>query len=467
MTKKRKVLLGITGLLIIICLAMATLALWTKNFTQTSTNKMAINCVKIEFMDFSNTVINAQYSYPISDEEGLNTDPYVVEIVNKCPYAVSYDVILNELKENTLSPSYAKIAVNDSYGLLVNFPETDTISSLEDEMDRSWIVSGGIIGANSTRTLETRAWITESATTSQALNKHLAFEMAIDVTIGVNGNYLASKILASNTLFESSPDFTAAPTDETSGLYQMEDDKGMSYYFRGIIDSNYVSFAGKLWRIVRINGDGSTRLIAEDSVSDSPFNTTNNNHKYVGYTYDNSHNCTNANPCNGSEGTASTIKTYLDNWYNTNLKSYEDKIVTGDYCNDTSYRLSGSTRYYGAYDRRISSATHPVLTCPDTSVNYGGKYKLKLGLLTADEMVLAGYTRSSSTTNSYLEKSSWWWSFSPSYSDTNYAFVFSASSTFHYSGTSSSGGVRPVINLKADTKVTAGDGSASNPYIIK
>ena len=44
-------------------------------------------------------------------------------------------------------------------------------------------------------------------------------------------------------------------------LASTEDDYGTSYYFRGAVKNNYVEFANKCWRIVRVGGDGSVKLI--------------------------------------------------------------------------------------------------------------------------------------------------------------------------------------------------------------
>ena len=44
-------------------------------------------------------------------------------------------------------------------------------------------------------------------------------------------------------------------------LASVEDDYGISYYFRGAVKNNYVQFANKCWRIVRIVGDGSVKLV--------------------------------------------------------------------------------------------------------------------------------------------------------------------------------------------------------------
>ena len=96
---------------------------------------------------------------------------------------------------------------------------------------------------------------------------------------------------------KGTPDFSKiAPNDsETDGLYMAEDDEGESYYYRGAVRNNYVSFAGFIWRIIRQNGDGSIRMIySGKSVSDtgdattignSPFNNKYWDPTYVGYKY--------------------------------------------------------------------------------------------------------------------------------------------------------------------------------------
>ncbi len=105
---------------------------------------------------------------------------------------------------------------------------------------------------------------------------------------------LSSKIIALSgvkTSFDS-----PATTDE--GIFEMEDDYGTSYYFRGAVENNYVKFAGYYWRIIRVNGDGSLRIIydgtsahANGESSDDrfthinqPFNVLANDAKYVGWT---------------------------------------------------------------------------------------------------------------------------------------------------------------------------------------
>ena len=77
------------------------------------------------------------------------------------------------------------------------------------------------------------------------------------------------------------------------GLYQGTDDYGTTYYYRGNVKNNNVYFAGFYWQIVRINGDGSIRLMyngteknatsTKQSINNRPyqFNSKYNNPAYV------------------------------------------------------------------------------------------------------------------------------------------------------------------------------------------
>ena len=60
------------------------------------------------------------------------------------------------------------------------------------------------------------------------------------------------------------PNFRENATTDV-GMYAYPDRYGTSYYFRGIAEDNYVNFAGMIWRIVRINGDGTIRLVLDDA----------------------------------------------------------------------------------------------------------------------------------------------------------------------------------------------------------
>ena len=133
-------------------------------------------------------------------------------------------------------------------------------------------------------------------------------------------------------------DFSQTVTEITTGtIYKsldetQYDNDGEVYYFAGNPTDNWVQFGGYWWRIIRINGDGSIRMIYQGTsanatgegtqIGTSAFNTSNNDNAYVGYMYgtagSGSYEETHANTND------STIKQVLDNWYSntSGLTSY-------------------------------------------------------------------------------------------------------------------------------------------------
>ena len=306
-------------------------------------------------------------------------------------------------------------------------------------------------------------------------------------------------------------DTSEEESERLSGLYKAEDDEGESYYFRGAVENNYVQFGkGKtrnnqeehdlMWRIVRINGDGSVRLILDENVSISNFNinATEPFYKYVGYTYDNTSPCTRDNPCisnynrilkdftKSNNWTNSTVKYVLEEWYKNNLFNYDKNIILGYFCNDTSYGggMEETTNtsdflYYGA-NKRIRNNHSPDFHCPDPKNKtgnlrkYGGVYRLKIGLISADELYYGGYDYNSTTSNyasekNYLRRNFHYNSLSPSQGNYFNAHMFYANFTGAiYSpdvGMVASYENSPVINLKPDVKVT-GEGTKEKPYQV-
>ena len=311
---------------------------------------------------------------------------------------------------------------------------------------------------------------------------------------------LAEIVKNDNNIHDEIPYFAnVATTDE--GIYKAEDDWGDSYYFRGAVTNNYVKFAGYYWRIVRINGDGSIRIIydgtsahANGESSDdrqiqvSSYNSSYNDNAYVGYMYGstgaNSYAATHANNNN------STIKGVLDNWYTINIanKGFGDKISKeAGFCNDRG--LVGILGYgtnetsYASVNRFLDvtwtwpNVLNPTLKCNQinndlytVSESSKGNKALTypIGLITVDEMVFGGVNGRSTNTNYYLYTGQDYWTMTPR-NFSNWAIVFYVekngiigSNISVYSPY----GVRPVINLARDVVIKSGNGTIDTPYEI-
>ena len=374
---------------------------------------------------------------------------------------------------------------------------------------------------------------------------------------------LVEKILDDNDeQADTNIDFSQISSDTNGkGLYYTStntEGNKKTYYFRGNVTNNYVSFAGYVWRIVRINEDGSIRLVTQDSIGSSVFNEHSSDNAFVGYMYGISEATTVIGDVNedgkldtkdsvllsqylagwtsaqlsnrqlliadmnydGSVTTAdatilsqvtaewsyniddysstarynkthanvtdSTIKAYIDDWYEANLKTnYSSYLADAGFCNDRSlnvglgYGLTGTT--YRVYDRLKNNKT-PQFKCEQsndlftttTSTKGNKSLDYPIGMLTMDEVAYAGAIYVTSQDTMYLINGDYFWTMSP------YQF-FSAPSVGYTAMTWLIGGggfarqahvdlggvsVRPVINLKSCTLWKSGNGTSSLPYQI-
>ena len=278
------------------------------------------------------------------------------------------------------------------------------------------------------------------------------------------------------------------------GLYQMADDDGISYYYRGSVNNNYVKYAGAYWRIIRINGDGSVRLLYAGTtanasgsglnIKSAAFNSKRDNPAYVGYMYGSTLN-TSYEKTNANEND-SNIKKELDNWYKTYIlgTSNESVIADAGFCNDRSfssgdgYTSTESNTNYGPYSRYYQTK-QPTLKCAQTndlftlSTNTKGNKALTypIGLITVDELMLSGYADGYVNKSTYTYSTLTYWTLSPSYfnvidTSARELDLYSIGYPNGYNYVTYGFGVRAVINLSSDAQISGGIGTSSSPYEI-
>ncbi len=303
------------------------------------------------------------------------------------------------------------------------------------------------------------------------------------------------------------PDLTKSACDTSSceshekGIFSTTDADGTSYYYRGAVENNYLKFAGYYWRVVRINGNGSIRIIYDgtsahsngESSTDrqygtSQFNTAYNNNMYVGYMYT-------SGDAHGT-GTSSAIKTNVDKFYTDKLASYASKLDTNaGFCGDRSNLNlqsgvgTGTVITYNKGYLRVEEST-PTLTCENASDYYtvssasSGNKKLSypIGLITADEVMLAGhaggvfdgsYNHMKSNNGSYLVTGNSFWTMTPAGGYNPFGFTYWGARVFVVGGSGDfddyyvnyAFGLRPVVNLKSGVTIT-GSGTKTDPYVV-
>ena len=533
MNKKYRVLAAITLILIAVCVyAGITYAAWSMSFEQTNENHLISGCFSMAFSDEES--ISLKGEYPKSDASGLKNPAYKFRIKNTCTIYGRYAVVLDIKSDSTFEENKIKVALENDGSL------SPTILNTLDEMEisevgytKSYILTeDGLSDVDVEKEYDLKIWI-DSAAGNEVMGQRLSARLRI---VSIAGEPLPPKlkdlILAQGGGAEAieakgNPAFNVVPTAATSGIYATEDEYGTSYYYRGERNSlnNNLIFAGFQWKIVRVNGDSSVRIIyngteeqynstgtmnttgSNTQVGTSAFNTTRNDVKYVGYMYGGNAGVASASLTQAQTNeTNSTIKTYLDGWYVNNIETQGTTVINlltdNLFCNDrqlgrdypgapttgTGWNGTGfgtSWTYYAPYYRHWENRSNPTptlkcaqkndrFTVSDTTIG-NASLTYPVGLITADEIAYGGTTVSYYNTNQYLSTSQWFWSLSPSVFDHNsddYDSSPDVWSVRSFGDLNRSGfvdrtlGVRPLLNLRLDVVVTSGDGSAINPFRV-
>ena len=242
-------------------------------------------------------------------------------------------------------------------------------------------------------------------------------------------------------------------TEENSQLYKTIDDYGETWYFKGEQNHNYISFANHIWRVVRINGDNTIRLILNDVLENKTvFN--NNNGTEVGYMYGTK---TLENGMVQYNTNNSTVKEIVDKFYETNLKENFDEFLADtifcgeniDLTNVNDLNLKCDEGVIENKNRYTSKLDETNLI---NNININNDLTYPIALLSQKEMLLAEYKDQEENIVSYLndlELDDNWWTLAPTEAEYNKELY-----------------VRPVINLKSNVLIKSGNGTIDNPYEI-
>ena len=513
--KKHKRIMIYLMIISLICVVGVSYAFFTAGMSsETSTTVRAdAGTMKITYDGGAN--INLAGIYPKDDVWATKT---ITVTGNNTTDAEMYYKLTLVVDSNTFKTDdplqYELVSTNTSTNgeIIPNISKTDlTENSIE-------LGSGHFVKANNAKHTYLLKIYYPKKTTSQNANQGAAFSAHVEITSAKapTVSTLAQTILAKNEV--RTPITTpgvAVSTASEALLASAEDDYGTSYYFRGAVTNNYVEFANKCWRIVRVSGDGSVKLIlhndnptgaanpcdaANNSASaafarysgetyKSAFNEKTDDNAYLGFMYGaagaTDYASTHANT------NKSTILTNLETWYNNNISDYADKIADTVWCNDktivkdTTYNPSSyggnatglgfgiNKTWYGAAQRLLSTSGSAGGTGPSLKCNGDlSKINSKVGLITADELAFAGYAYGLENSTTYLQENAtdtYWCSLSPGIFNGSYAlvwYIIGSSGDFAHIYVFYTSGVRPSISLKSTTNVT-GNGTSEDPYVVE
>ena len=502
---KRLIILSITGVLILICGVIGVTYSWFSTIIEGTGKPIVVTSGILDIKYEETEVMNVTLGKPINDDNRATEaykNVFTVSHEDRSTLSACYSIDLSiDSIQDKFKSKWVKYELYD-------ITNDKTVSGIRDFEE---VVSTGILPIASNLTLavddsvqyEFRIWLSYSETEDQSellqnnSGTAISAHIKVSATSGsCKAQALYKQILADNPNVETRTDFSTIFTESNNGntIYKASGQDGKdTYYFAGQVTNNYVKFANKYWRIVRINEDNSVRLIyAGTSASDTAafintsqvYNSSYNNSAYIGYMYTASEQY--------GTGTNSSIKTAVDNWYASNLKSYSEFISkTAIYCNDrtvasgSTWIATGSTAFNYAARVRIQTNKIPTFTCSNANDKFtasittgNGKLIYPIGLITADEISYAGGIYGTNNSNYYIAQNAlsgaqYWWTMTPNYWNSDGrvgAFIVGGSTnngTLNFSYVSTGRGVRPVISLKSCVLASGGSGTASDPYTVE
>ena len=364
-------------------------------------------------------------------------------------------------------------------------------TTLDYSSNKTYYFAGESIGYN----IETGKLYSNIYDTSSTVYEVIGAEKYSSISIWNNESYSSVTYKLQTTILN---EIELESDKSDKGIYESNDDYGKTYYYRGNVANNNVMFAGYQWQIVRINGDGTIRLLYNGLQGDNSdtkksinnkhykFNDVDGNPTYVGYMYGNVNSKlydeVHAN------NYSSSIKEVLDEWYKNNIENmgYGKYISTDStFCGDrTLYDDSGGdginlgkdTRF-GAYQRFRNS--NVIFYCPNmerdlytmTSAKIGNKFlNYPIGLITSDEIIFSGINGLGKNKYAWSYSSEDYWTMSPAYSSgagRQLLWSSNLSGIVVHSWSTYELATRPVINLKTDVKISGGIGTINDPYVME
>lgn len=266
-----------------------------------------------------------------------------------------------------------------------------------------------------------------------------------------NGNYLYTPYLdcgkeyKTTTLVETLID-NKNIVDNGDGLYNM----GNYYLYRGENVNNYIEFAGEKWRILKINNDGTIKIIQNGITTIDKDKT---------FLYDDRYNQEKNSNVGFNNFNVSRIKDVLNKIYDSNKfndleKSY---IVSKNLCigarNNTETNTSGSVE--------CSTVTDSKYPLGLIQVNEYMQASLDSNCTDSTKKECSNYNFLASTSNDF-------WTITPynsKYSNTYEVYVIYKS--LYYDTASRNKELKLVTNLSSHSLYSSGDGSEEHPYVIK
>ena len=430
--KKRLIILAI------ILVLLGTITVFYSLWKIDNNNIMAntTSCVDIIYSDeLTYNLVNPEAQ---KDIDGKGSSARSISITNKCSNIKTIQVYLNVLNTTTINSNKVKTYINGDFTLEPTLlSDLKTIKNSDSNIKEKKRLYKYDLDPNKSIRLNLRMWLDEYAAISKDKNIFNS-TYQVEATDQIIKPTFVEKVLKDNPNILNNIDYTNE--NVITGLVRIDN----TYYFRGNPINNYFKLDNYLLRIVGINSDNSIKLAFVNNSLDSQFNEFSNKEETVVFN-------------------TSTALNTLNTWYKENIEKYDEYLVNKDYCVDTTY-----TKYYNQItfggNKRLFDEDSPSLECSAGDRDYGGKYSSKVGILSADELSIIGFSSKYNNQNNYIFLNKDICTSTPySYYYGAYITILNKEGKLSYMKVNNACSMIPIININGHLTIK-GEGSIDNPY---
>ena len=524
--KKALQILGLIGLFLLVfglSYALFTVTLNGTKKVKVKTGTLSLKITNREGIDETQLDQNEQElvmesQIPKNDYDGvLQDEAYEFNVLNDGTIDARYDLYLKVSNDSTLSANYIKYYLEEDNQSITILPMTlsDAPSeqrTINEEGYTIYKIDNDYLKKLNKHEYTLRIWLAQNAG-AESMDKTMTISAYIEGKQITNNptrfkeGSLAEQIYKDNQIIKTYSEDTPLKSfgyegNDTDGLYGYPDiDGNTSYFYRGNVNNNYVSFASEIygynkWRIIRTLSDGSVRMIAYDDSADYGIKSL----------YD--------SETDDWDFTKSNIyKEYEEINHNDreiwqlvkdsefgDISSYEEEgkvfikeILSSEnstFCSDSTrsgtiqmgagndMQALGVTSTFQDVDPNIDTTNlygeyQKTKATPTLSCSNNDKISTRIALITGDEYVLAGggfytdrkiylndgeYNMTTMSPGGYERENS-----NGVYMN---IYIRENDSNWSYIAKTSSNKIRPVITIKRSAMYKTGDGTKNNPYVF-
>ena len=176
MITKKRILYITLVLLVVFSFIGISYAFFYFSVSMNNNNVANSNCFKVTFEDSNN--ISLLRTYPMSESDAINLEPYHFKITNTCNVVTSYDINIETLNSSTMEESEIRYKLNNHSSKVLGSASLQN-DIINNDVKSSRNIYSGELNSNESKTFNLRMWIDEDSTYENSADKEFNSKVVV------------------------------------------------------------------------------------------------------------------------------------------------------------------------------------------------------------------------------------------------------------------------------------------------